>query len=76
VPVCATVRTGLDARILYVAGRWSWALWEAELERAEGKEEVWCRATDARGGVQLPECDWNLRGVAYNGYGRAPIPSL
>jgi sulfite oxidase len=64
-----------DAQITYVRGRWSWVLWAAELELAGGAGgEVWCRAADASGGVQLPECDWNLRGVAYSGYGRAPIP--
>jgi sulfite oxidase len=79
--------TWTDARIVYQDGKWSWTLWEAEIRVAEqqnGNEkkdgvdgrprEVWCRAADESGVVQMAECDWNLRGVAYNGYGHATIP--
>jgi sulfite oxidase len=38
---------------------------------SETETEVWCRATDESGVVQMAECDWNLRGVAYNAYGHA-----
>ena len=64
------------ARIMYQDGGWSWTLWEARVEigiggrDAGGKKEVWCRATDKSGETQQPESDWNLRGVAYCGYGK------
>jgi sulfite oxidase len=43
---------------------------------SETETEVWCRATDESGVVQMAECDWNLRGVAYNAYGHAPCITL
>lgn len=37
-----------------------------------GKRVAWCRAWDTNGNVQtkMGTTPWNLRGVAYNGYGR------
>jgi sulfite oxidase len=72
-------RTWTEAQIRYKEGKWSWVIWEASFRvRTPGGPdkalEVWSRATDASGVVQLPECDWNLRGVAYNGYGKFAIP--
>lgn len=63
------------ARITYQDGRWSWTLWEAlvvlDPDREGAERTVWCRATAESGETQKPECDWNLRGVAYCGYGQA-----
>lgn len=52
--------------------KWCWVLWRAEvgIEPGTGKE-VWSRAFDAGGNVQREHSQWNLRGVGYNGYGRA-----
>lgn len=64
------------ARITYQDGEWSWTLWDARVEIGIGgvktgdEREVWCRATDKSGETQQAESDWNLRGVAYCGYGK------
>lgn len=69
------------------AGKWAWSLWrfaltKEDLER-DGQEVVdesshakrymitiLSKATD-KGGNTQEDCGWNLRGVAYNGYGEA-----
>jgi sulfite oxidase len=50
--------------------KWCWKLWKASvpLEKGCGKA-ILSRATDAGGNVQQETTPWNLRGVAYNGYG-------
>lgn len=69
-------QTWVPAKITYQEGRWSWTLWEAHLnlptdgenrQPVEGAKQVtiWSRATDENGAQQVPDCDWNLRGVAY-----------
>ena len=67
--------TWMDATIIDGAehrGKWCWALWETTvtLEKGEGRR-VLSRATDAGGNVQSACPQWNLRGVAYSGYGEA-----
>lgn len=69
------------------AGKWAWSLWRFNLTRddveRDGKEVVdntlqskrrkitiLSKATD-KGGNTQEDCEWNLRGVAYNGYGEA-----
>lgn len=51
--------------------KWSWALWQAEVRIEKGpKRRVLSRACDADGNIQNDnEGKWNLRGVAYDGYG-------
>ncbi|KAK5009324.1 hypothetical protein LTR28_001604 [Elasticomyces elasticus] len=65
-------RTWTEAKLLSHPddGKWTWKLWEAMigLEPGSGKR-VLSRATDAGGNVQVEKPAWNLRGVAYNGYG-------
>lgn len=71
------------ATITYQEGRWSWTLWEArirfptptpsETPNQTRQVTVWSRATDEQGVRQMPESDWNLRGVAYSGVGEATI---
>jgi len=64
-------------------GKWAWRLFRARCSRemvvqaqglgGDGKVcvvNVFSRATDAGGNTQ-GEGEWNLRGVAYNGYGAA-----
>lgn len=50
--------------------KWSWRLWKVSLPMEMGTGRVvFSRATDAGGNVQQETSPWNLRGVAYNGYG-------
>lgn len=51
--------------------KWSWALSKARVKIEKGhKKHILSRATDAGGNIQDDtEGKWNLRGVAYNGYG-------
>ncbi|OCK80999.1 sulfite oxidase-like protein [Lepidopterella palustris CBS 459.81] len=52
--------------------KWAWCLWRTKIRLEKGKEKkLLSRATDKGGNVQTPCPKWNLRGVAYNGYGEA-----
>lgn len=52
--------------------KWCWVLWEAAVCMQPGTErEILSRAFDAGGNDQTEHSQWNLRGVGYNGYGRA-----
>lgn len=75
-------QTWTDAELLKSpssgAGKWCWALWRASIPVPVGKEKgsslevsLFSRATDSGGNTQPPVSQWNLRGVGYNGYGRA-----
>lgn len=53
-------------------GKWCWVLWQVSVCVQPGtKREVVSRAFDAGGNSQHEHSQWNLRGVGYNGYGRA-----
>lgn len=61
----------VPAEVSYQEGRWSWTLWEARITGITAQSgEVLSRATDTTGEEQPEQCTWNLRGVAYNGWGR------
>lgn len=76
-------QTWTNATITYQDGRWSWTLWEACIHlpapAPNGKSDqkrtitVWSRAMDEQSVQQMPERDWNLRGVAYNAMGQASL---
>lgn len=52
--------------------KWAWALWKTNIKVEKGKNvKLLSRATDRSGNSQQPTCEWNFRGVAYNGYGEA-----
>jgi len=71
----------MQAAITYQEGKWSWTLWEclldirhaqAEIEQKGGERKltILCRARDKKGEEQKRECAWNMRGVAFNAYGK------
>lgn len=73
----------MDAELLdSKESKWAWMRWrmvldketlEAAGERNEGgklKVTILSRASD-KGGNTQEDCEWNLRGVAYNGFGEA-----
>ncbi|KAF2841230.1 sulfite oxidase-like protein [Patellaria atrata CBS 101060] len=52
--------------------KWAWSLWRGRVKAEKGKgKRVLSRATDKGGNMQVECPEWNLRGVAYNGYGEA-----
>jgi len=68
-------RTWHKAGITYQEGRWSWTLWEVLIDVSSGitPERVWCRAIDESGAIQPADSSWNLRGLAYCGYGEKDL---
>jgi sulfite oxidase len=58
------------AKIIYQESKWSWTIWEAEVECSADNGTLFSRAIDARDNAQPKDGVWNLRGVAYNGWGR------
>ena len=65
-------KTWTEAEIEHDAyeSKWSWRLWRANIEMSTGKGlKILSKATDEAGQVQPERSQWNLRGVAYNGFG-------
>ncbi|KAK2733101.1 hypothetical protein FQN57_002312 [Myotisia sp. PD_48] len=65
-------KTWADAEIRQsrLQNKWCWVLWEAKVMASKGiNKTIYSRATDAGGNTQQEFSRWNLRGVAYNGYG-------
>jgi sulfite oxidase len=52
--------------------KWCWVLWRAKVKLEKGQSRrILSRAVDRGGNEQAAEPEWNLRGVAYNGYGES-----
>ncbi|KAH6887715.1 sulfite oxidase-like protein [Thelonectria olida] len=51
--------------------KWAWCLWDARVKCEEGLgQRLLSRASDRGGNMQdQARSEWNLRGIAYNGYG-------
>ena len=65
-------KTWRVAEFIGEQGKWSWALWKIRLRVKSGPDQrILSRATDKAGNVQCANPQWNLRGVAYNGYGES-----
>ena len=64
--------TWKEAELIGERGKWSWVLWRVHMKVKSGdKQRIFSRATDKVGNVQCANPEWNLRGVAYNGYGES-----
>ena len=57
----------VEARLGRDGGRWSWRLWECEVEVQAGEgRRLFSKATDRKGNVQMEErSQWNLRGYVF-----------
>ena len=64
-----------DAEILNgSAEKWCWCLWRWKGKVERGKRRFWSRASDKAGNKQKSErSEWNVRGVAYSGYGELEL---
>ncbi|KAF8469109.1 Oxidoreductase, molybdopterin-binding domain-containing protein [Kalaharituber pfeilii] len=60
--------------------KWSWAIWKTRIDfcrllpekgSTESSRRIWSRCWDKGGNVQDGKCQWNWRGVGYNGYGES-----
>jgi sulfite oxidase len=58
-------------KVTYQEGKYSWTIWEGEVLCTTETGTVYSRATDAVGNVQPKTGQWNIRGVAFNGWGKA-----
>ena len=64
--------TWKKAELMGDGGKWSWVLWKVRMKLSIGdRQRILSRATDKNGNVQCANPRWNLRGVAYNGYGES-----
>ena len=69
--------TWIEAELLGERGKWSWALWKARIALPKGdNQRIYSRATDQVGNTQSANPQWNLRGVAYDGYGESRSLSI
>lgn len=65
-------KTWVEAALIGERSKFSWVLWKTKVKVGKGNgKRVFSRATDAGGNTQEAKAAWNLRGVAYNGYGEA-----
>ncbi|KAH7912811.1 Oxidoreductase, molybdopterin-binding domain-containing protein [Hygrophoropsis aurantiaca] len=71
-------KTWVPATVTYQEGRWSWALWEGEVDVAiqtlKGGNKcatVLSQAYDGTSAKQGTKFAWNLRGIGFNGVGEA-----
>lgn len=64
-------QTWEQTKITYQESKFSWTIWEGEVPCSAETGTVYSRATDSSGHVQPKVGQWNLRGVAFNGWGIA-----
>jgi sulfite oxidase len=62
-------KTWCEALVTNHPGKWNWTLWEAKLDGVGESGAVHSRVRDEQGELQPREGTWNVRGVAYNGWG-------
>jgi len=61
-----------EAELIGEGGKWSWVLWKVRMKLEKGdNRRILSRATDKTGNLQRADPQWNLRGVAYDGYGES-----
>jgi sulfite oxidase len=67
--------TWIPATLKEPRARWSWCLWEAELDLRRGDCEIAVRAWDAAGRTQPEEARplWNFKGYANNAWHRVRV---
>ncbi|KAL0934576.1 sulfite oxidase [Colletotrichum truncatum] len=65
-------KTWTQATLHSGPSKWSWSLWSALVKAERGTiKRIFSRARDRGGNEQMAKPAWNLRGVAYNGYGES-----
>ena len=63
------------AELLEDQGPWAWRLWQARIELAPGRHELFVRAWDSAGATQPehPATVWNPKGYANSAWGRIVV---
>lgn len=65
-------KTWIAADLIGERSKWSWCFWKASIRPDQDViRRIYSRAFDQGGNEQAAEPAWNLRGVAYNGYGES-----
>jgi sulfite oxidase len=68
-------RRWIRARVTAESTRWTWSLWEAEVDLPPGDQVIMVRATDEEGNTQPPVVGdtWNVKGYNNNAWHRVAV---